>query len=61
MKTVADVYAPVSGEVTQVNDSIEKDPAKINQSAEKDGWLFKVKVSEEKDMSISIFQNKFPF
>jgi glycine cleavage system H protein len=45
------VYAPVEGEVIDVNSKIGQDPAVVNHSAEKDGWLFKVKVEEEKDLS----------
>ena len=52
MKTAADVYAPVNGEITQKNDKLTSDPALVNTSAEKDGWLFKVKVNDEKDLGM---------
>ena len=46
VKAVADVYAPVAGEVTEVNDALPDDPSKINSAAFEDGWLIKVKVSD---------------
>ena len=52
VKTAADVYAPVNGQVTAVNDNIGSDPAVINKAAEKEGWLFKVKVDNERDLGI---------
>ena len=46
-KSVSDLYAPVSGEVTEVNEDVVNDPSLVNSAAFEGGWLFKVKVSEE--------------
>lgn len=46
-KSVSDLYAPVSGEVTEVNEDVVGDPSLVNTAAFEGGWLFKVKVSEE--------------
>jgi glycine cleavage system H protein len=46
VKAVADVYAPLGGEVTEVNDALPDDPSQINRAAFDDGWLIKVKVSD---------------
>jgi len=46
-KSVSDLYAPVSGEITEVNNDAVGDPAVVNQDPYGAGWLFKVKVSEE--------------
>jgi len=43
VKAAFDVYAPVCGEVTAVNDAAAKDPAVVNRSPHEDGWLFKLK------------------
>ena len=51
MKTAADVYAPVSGSVVEHNKKVTADPALVNTAAETDGWLIKVKVQDEKDLS----------
>ena len=45
VKAASDVYAPVSGEVTDVNGALNDDPALINSSAEADGWMCKIKLS----------------
>lgn len=45
VKTVADLYAPVSGEVIMVNDLIEAEPALVNSDPYGDGWFMKVKLS----------------
>jgi len=42
VKAAADVYSPISGEVTAVNSSLESEPEKINQDAYS-AWLFKLK------------------
>ncbi|MGU3574172.1 glycine cleavage system protein GcvH [Brucellaceae bacterium C25G] len=47
VKAASDVYAPVDGEVVEVNDAVVNDPSLINQAAEGEGWLFKLKLSDE--------------
>ncbi|MBC8719453.1 MULTISPECIES: glycine cleavage system protein GcvH [Brucella/Ochrobactrum group] len=51
VKAASDVYAPVDGEVVEVNDAVSSDPALVNQAAEGDGWLFKLKLSDEGQLS----------
>jgi glycine cleavage system H protein len=46
VKAVSDVYAPLSGEVTAVNDAISEDPEKINEDPYGDGWMVRVKLSD---------------
>lgn len=46
-KSVSELYAPVSGEVTEVNQDVVDDPSLVNSAPFEEGWLFKVKVSEE--------------
>ncbi|UQA92993.1 glycine cleavage system protein GcvH [Streptomyces halobius] len=46
-KSVSDLYSPVSGEVTAVNEDVVSDPSLVNTAPFEDGWLFKVKVSGE--------------
>ena len=50
VKAASDVYAPVSGEVTDVNGALNDDPALINSSAESDGWMCKVKLSKPDEL-----------
>lgn len=49
-KAAADVYAPVSGTVTAVNQTLKEKPELINQSPEKEGWLFKIQLSDPSEM-----------
>lgn len=46
VKTVSDLFMPVSGEVTQLNEEIESNPEVINSDAYGAGWLIKVKMSD---------------
>jgi glycine cleavage system H protein len=46
-KSVSDLYSPVSGEVTEVNQDVVDDPGLVNSAPFEGGWLFKVKVGEE--------------
>lgn len=46
VKTASDIYSPVSGEITEVNGTLETTPEKINESPYKQGWLFKVKAAD---------------
>jgi glycine cleavage system H protein len=49
VKAVSDIYAPLSGEVTAVNDAISESPEKINEDPYGDGWLVKVKLSDSSE------------
>lgn len=43
VKTASDIYAPVAGEVVEVNSDLESTPEALNASPYGDGWLFKIK------------------
>jgi len=45
VKAASDVYAPVSGEVTESNAAVADDPAIINRDPEGEGWFFKLKLA----------------
>jgi glycine cleavage system H protein len=46
VKAASEVYAPVAGEVTEVNDALKADPAGVNADAEGNGWFFRLKLAE---------------
>ncbi|MEU6573871.1 glycine cleavage system protein GcvH [Streptomyces sp. NPDC046805] len=46
-KSVSDLYSPVSGEVTAINEDVVDDPSLVNSAPFEGGWLFKVRVTEE--------------
>ena len=45
VKAASDIYSPLDGEVTSINDNLSNDASIINQDAENEGWIFKIKVS----------------
>jgi glycine cleavage system H protein len=50
VKAASDVYAPVSGEVTEGNAALEADPALVNTAPEGDGWFFKLTLSNPSEL-----------
>ena len=50
VKAASEVYAPASGEVTAVNTGLADDPAKVNADAMGDGWFYKIKLADAKDL-----------
>ncbi|MCI0385007.1 glycine cleavage system protein GcvH [Streptomyces sp. CNQ085] len=52
-KSVSDLYAPVTGEVTEVNQDVVDDPALVNSAPYEGGWLFKVRVTDEPEDLLS--------
>ena len=50
VKAAADVYAPVAGEVVEVNANLDDNPELVNKDAFGEGWLFKLKVVDEADV-----------
>lgn len=51
VKAASDVYAPVSGTVTESNDALEGEPELVNTDAETGGWLFRLTLSDPGELS----------
>ena len=49
-KAASDIYTPVSGEVSDINQSVVADPSKINSDPEEEAWLFKLKIKDRSEM-----------
>lgn len=49
VKTVSDLFLPLSGEIIEFNDSLESAPEKVNSDPYGDGWMIKIKVSDVND------------
>ena len=45
VKSASEIYAPVSGEVVEVNTALANDPALVNREPHGNGWLFKIKMT----------------
>ena len=50
VKAVSDLYAPVGGEVVEVNEALDDSPEKINEDPYGEGWIVKIQVSGEADL-----------
>lgn len=50
VKAASDVYAPLSGEVVEVNQTVADDPASVNADPQGKAWFFKLKLDNVKDM-----------
>jgi glycine cleavage system H protein len=49
VKTVSDLYMPVSGEILEVNDKLEDNPELVNSDPYGDGWLVKIKLTNKSE------------
>ncbi|AIY86293.1 glycine cleavage system protein H [Thermotoga sp. 2812B] len=50
VKAAADVYAPLSGKIVEVNEKLDTEPELINKDPEGEGWLFKMEISDESEL-----------
>ncbi|NQV45431.1 MAG: glycine cleavage system protein GcvH [Rhodospirillales bacterium] len=46
VKAASEIYAPIDGTITEVNEALNDDPALINTSAEGDGWMYKMTIAD---------------
>jgi glycine cleavage system H protein len=51
VKTASDIYSPVSGEVTAVNEKLANQPALVNTAPYGDGWFFQVKLGNPAEVN----------
>jgi len=50
VKTVSDLFLPVAGEVIEFNESLEDEPEKVNTDPYGEGWMVKVKISDDSQL-----------
>ena len=50
VKAASDVYAPLSGEVTKVNEALVDEPGLVNSAAEAAGWFFQLRLSDPREL-----------
>ena len=50
VKTVSELYAPVSGEISEINDKLQDAPELVNEDPYGDGWMVKLKVKDASEM-----------
>lgn len=51
VKTAADVYSPLTGEVVEVNEALQTDPALVNRDPYGDGWLYRIRPDDESELN----------
>ena len=59
VKAASDIYAPIDGEIIEVNNNLENDAAIINQDAENEGWIFKMKISDSNQYSELMSEDEY--
>ena len=59
VKTVADLYKPVSGEILEINNIIEDSPELINTSPHENGWIIKIKITEKSEVDTLLNENQY--
>lgn len=50
VKAASDIYAPITGEIVEVNEVLEDTPEAVNNSPYEEGWLFKIKFVKEEEV-----------
>jgi glycine cleavage system H protein len=50
VKAASDVYAPITGEVIDVNDALTAEPALLNTDADDKAWFFKLKIADKSEL-----------
>ena len=51
VKTVSDLFIPVSGEITEMNENLEDNPELINDDPYGDGWIIKMKINDSSELN----------
>ena len=59
VKAASEVYAPVGGTVTAVNEALNADPATVNASPEDSGWFFKIKLANKAELGQLMTEQKY--
>lgn len=59
VKAASEVYAPVGGEVTAVNEALEDAPETVNASPDGDGWFLKMKISDADELEALMDETKY--
>jgi glycine cleavage system H protein len=50
VKAASDIYAPVAGEIVEVNEDLEDSPENVNNDPYGDGWMFKIKMEDASEL-----------
>ena len=53
VKTVSDLFMPISGKIIEFNESLESNPEKVNEDPYGEGWMIKVKIADSSAVAVS--------
>eukprot|EP01083_Nonionella_stella_P249266 862154_1 len=59
VKAASELYMPVAGEITEVNERLNDEPGLVNSSPEQDGWMIKMKVKDEGELENLMDKNQY--
>ena len=59
VKAASDVYSPVSGEVTEVNEDLEDQPELVNSDAEEGGWFYRIRLTDKSELDDLMDEKKY--
>jgi glycine cleavage system H protein len=51
VKTVSDLFMPIGGEITEINEALEDSPEMVNQDPYNEGWMIKIKISNPEELN----------
>ena len=59
VKTVADIYSPISGEIVELNNQLEDMPELINEDPYNKGWILKIKINDKNDYNSLLTNDEY--
>jgi glycine cleavage system H protein len=59
VKAASEIYAPVGGEIVEVNETLTDNPALVNEDAEGEAWFFKIKLSDPSELDALMDEAKY--
>lgn len=59
VKTVSELYSPVSGKITEINEDLEDEPEAVNESPYEKAWMVKVELSDESEIDALMDANGY--
>lgn len=59
VKTVSDLFMPISGEVIEINPSLENDPELVNSDPYGEGWMIKIKISDSEEIKSTMNADEY--
>ena len=59
VKAASDIFSPVSGKVTEINETLDLAPEKVNESAEDAGWMARIEISDATELKNLMTQDQY--